>query len=664
MLYALVLGMGPSLAAAPLTFYVAPNGNDQSSGQQPDQPLATLAAALKAARQARATEGPDAAVTISLKGGQYSLTAPIVLTPEDSGASAQKPLLITAFGQEKPVLSGGRRITGWNKVAGTDSLWETRVPEVSEGRWYFRELFVNGQRKQRARTPNQGFFRIQGESPQTHPVQLKFKPGDIKKAWAADGDVEVIAYLSWADFRLQIRAVDESNRVATLSGDPASSNRENDAEYYVENAPDGLDVPGEWYLNRKTGVLRYWAQAGEDLNQADVVAPRLTELLRFTGDFQAKKPVQHVILRGLTFSHTDWTLGDHGYTDVQAAFNIRGNVFGEGVAHCTIEGCTFTHLGGYALDFGRACQDIHIEHNEIGDVGAGGIRLGEPQVRTEPFDLNQGNEISDNHIHHLGEVYKPAIGVFVLQSGHNQVVHNDIHDLYYTAISVGWNWGYQETPCHDNLVAYNHLHDIGKGLLSDMGAIYTLGIQKGTIIRNNLIHDVNAFTYGGWGIYPDEGSTEILIENNVVYRTKSAGFHQHYGRENVVRNNVFAFGKEHQLMRTRAEAHLSFTFTNNIVYYDSGDLLGSNWSEDRFVMEQNLYFDARSGAASDTLRMAGTAWSDWQKRGHDTNSVVADPLFVDAKHYDFRLQPGSPALGLGIKSIDVSQVGVRPVHGR
>src|SRR4029450_12671590 len=117
-------------------------------------------------------------------------------------------------------------------------------------------------------------------------------------------------------------------------------------------------------------------------------------------------------------------------------------------------------------------------------------------------------------------------------------------------------------------------------------------------------------------------------ENNVVYRCKSAGFHQHYGRENIVRNNIFAFGKEFQLMRTREEPHSSFSFTNNIVYFDSGSLLGSNWKNDHFVTEGNGYFAARAGAEPETIELAGATLEKWRARGHDTNSIIADPLFV------------------------------------
>lgn len=653
--------------ARTLVLNVATNGNDQWTGNLSaptpngqDGPLATLGAALNAARAARARlAGQPGGVTILLRGGTYELERPVGLLPIDSGIDAARPLLIAAYPGERPVLSGGRRITGWQPVDKKPGQWQTTVPEVREGKWCFHQLFVNGRRKQRARTPNEGFLRIQCDSPQGKPAQLSFRPGDLKPEWAADGDVELVAFLAWADLRMQIRAVDESNHVATLAGEPRPSNREKDAKYYIENAPDALDQPGEWYLHRRTGVLTYWAEPGEIMTEAEVIAPRLELLLRFQGDPGTQKPVANVVLRGLTFSHTDWPLGTNGYADTQAAIATHGDILAEWAVDCCVEDCLFTRLGGYGLEFGRGCQRIRIVGNEMYDLGGGGIRLGEPTPRTNRFDQCDHHTVTDNHLHHLGQVYSPAVGILILQSGNNRIAHNHIHDLYYTAISVGWNWGYRETPCHDNLVEFNHLHDIGKRLLSDMGAIYTLGIQKGTVIRNNLIHDVRAFTYGGWGLYPDEGSSYLVLENNVVYRCGSAGFHQHYGRENVVRNNIFAFNRDHGLMRTREEDHLSFTFTHNIVYFDSGDLLGSNWTNDKFALDYNVYFDARPEARPETMRFAGASLEDWRKRGHDRNSVIADPLFINPQRLIFRLNANSPAYKLGFKRIDLSRVGVR-----
>jgi parallel beta-helix repeat protein len=246
-------------------------------------------------------------------------------------------------------------------------------------------------------------------------------------------------------------------------------------------------------------------------------------------------------------------------------------------------------------------------------------------------------------------VYCPAVGVFIAQSSGNTVAHNHIHDLFYTAISAGWTWGYGPNQSKGNRIEYNHLHHLGQSMLSDMGAIYTLGTQPGTLIRNNLIHDVVSFTYGGWGIYPDEGSSDMLIENNIVYNCKSAGFHQHYGANNMVRNNIFALNNEFEIMRTRAEDHISFTFDRNIVYFESGRLLGGNWTGDQYRFTKNLYYDRRG--------------ADIRLTAQDTNSVIADPLFVNAGNYDFRLQPNSPALKLGFQPIDMKDVGPRAVAG-
>ena len=648
------------LPAKEFTFYVSPSGKDvwsgrlsrpTSSGQ--DGPFASVSAAIEAARAAHRSAGADTEVKILLRGGTYELAAPLVLTPEDSG------LTLAAYRREKPLLSGGRQITGWRPVTGKTGWWQAEVPAVRQGQWYFRSLFVNGRRAQRARTPNAGFFRIQGASPQGHPAQFHFQPGDLKKAWAAAGDVEVIALLAWADFRLFLRDVDEAHHVATLSADARPSNRESDARYFIENTPDALDAPGEWYLDRQSGVVTYIARPEEDLAKAEVIAPRLEDLLEFRGDFAGKKPVQHVVLRGLAFSYTDWTMPADGYADTQAAVAIRGDVRGEGATDCAIEGCTFTKLAGYAVELGRGCQRDKIVGCQMSDLGAGGVRIGEPGQRADPFEQNHSHAVTDNHIHHVGVVYPPAVGVFILQSGTNVVAHNEIDHLFYTAVSVGWNWGYQETPCRENVIEFNHLHDIGQGMLSDMGAVYSLGIQKGTVIRNNLIHDVESFTYGGWGLYTDEGSSDIVLENNVVYRCKSAGFHQHYGRENVVRNNIFAFNREHQLMRTRDEEHLSFFFTNNIVYFNSGDLLGSSWKNDRYVIDNNVYWDARPGFRPEDLRFSGSTLAQWRLRGHDLHALIADPLFVAPEKFDFRLKRGSPAPKLGFQPIDLQTVGVR-----
>jgi hypothetical protein len=230
----------------------------------------------------------------------------------------------------------------------------------------------------------------------------------------------------------------------------------------------------------------------------------------------------------------------------------------------------------------------------------------------------------------------------------------------------------------NNRIENNHIHDIGQGLLSDMGGIYTLGVSPGTIIRGNLIHDVEANHYGGWGIYHDEGSTHILVEGNVVYRTKFAPFNIHYAKEVLVRHNVFALGRLEQLSRGRVEPHKSVFFQNNIVYWTDGALLAQNWKDVPYVfhtnpnrgtntvastfdMDWNLYWNP--GKKLDEISFAGGTWAEWRQRGKDTHSRYADPLFVDPERFDFRLRPESPALALGFEPPDLAGVGPRATPG-
>lgn len=619
-------------AASAATITVSPGG-----------PIASLAAARDAVRALRAA-GDRSPATVLVHGGVYRLGETFVLTPQDSDVT------YAAYPGERPIVSGGRVITGWKKGGG--NIWS--APALGD----FKQLFVNGRRAQRARTPNNGFYRIDGPSSQDKPFTLKFRGGDIKPEWAAGG-AEVVALLAWAEIRSPIALVDAAAHTAKLEADPRPSNRETDARYFIENSLDGLDSAGEWRLDRPTGVVSYLPPPGEDLARDEVIAPALSELVRIEGQPEAGAMVRNVVFRGLDFRHADWTMGPEGYAETQAAMFAPTAFEAVGAEGVAIDHCVFTQSGGYAIWFGRGSRRNKITADEIFDMGGGGVKIGETVQRPNSAEQNFENEISDNDMHDLGLVYPSAVGVWVGQSSRNVISHNHIHDLYYTAISVGWTWGYAANQSAGNIIEFNHLHHIGKEMMSDMGAIYTLGVQPGTVIRNNLIHDVRSFTYGGWGIYPDEGSSNLLIENNIVYRVKSAGFHQHYGRENIVRNNVFAFGEEYQLMRTRAEDHISFTFEGNIVYYDSGGLLGSDWTGDQFRMNRNIYWDARGAAVS----FSGRNLEEWRAQGKDVDSVVADPRFANAASYDFTLLPDSPAWKLGWKKIDMSTVGPRAAPG-
>jgi parallel beta-helix repeat protein len=634
----------------------------------PDGPIRTLAEARDAAR-ARRQGGARGVITVAIRAGTYYLPETLVLGPEDSDTLWQ------AAPHEHSIISGGRRITGWQ----IDKL---PILKADVAGLDFHQLFVAGRRVMRARTPNFGFFRIDGPSPQDKPIRLHYRGNDIRREWTG---AEIVAYFAWADVRMPIVNVDEAAHIAKLAGDPVASNQEADARYYIENTRDALDSPGEWYLDRAAHTVYYWPQEGDRLESVPVTAAVLPQLVRLDG--RPGQPVRNVVFRGLTFEHADWTLPPEGYADMQAAMPAPAAIVGEGAIDCAIDRCTIAHSGGYAVWFGRGSQRNRVTASELYDLGAGGVKLGEPMLRSNPADQNFENVVADNHIHDLGLVYAPAVGIWLLQSGRNQIVHNHVHDLglvyapavgiwllqsgrnqivhnhvhdlFYTAISAGWTWGYGPNQSKGNLIAHNHLHDIGKQVLSDMGGIYTLGVQPGTEIRNNLIHDISSFTYGGWGIYPDEGSSNMRIEDNIVYACKSAGFHQHYGRENLVRNNIFAFNRENQLMRTRAEEHVSFTFERNIVYIDQGRLLGTNWTGDGFILRNNVYYDRRGP----DILFLGTPFVDWQAAGHDTGSVIADPLFINAGNFDFRLRPKSPALRLGFHQIDMTTVGPRVSAG-
>ena len=669
---ATALGSGfPTVGAAQAkeeVLYVSRQGNDAWSGRLPepnaaktDGPFATLERARNAIRSMRARTALRTAVSVYLRGGVYALSTPFILLPQDSG-TPEAPVTYASYRGEKVILSGGRRITGWQKklaaVSGHDGLteiWTAPVPGVKEGEWYFHQLFVNGERRQRARAPNTGFYHADGQFLPGDPCRFKFHPGDIHPAWAEQGEVEVVGLEKWAEFRLPITAVDAAVDTATLAAARQEFGDDKDARYWVENAADALDAAGEWCLDRRTGTLSYLATRGEDVSRAEIFASFLPQLIRLEGNEESNEPVHDIILRGFTLAHTDWQLPAKGYADMQAAYDIPAALELRCARNCRIERCTFAHLGQYALEIHHGSQDDKVLESEMTDLGAGGVKIGDPEIPKDTAQTASGIVVSENYIHNIGIVYPAAVGVWIGQSSGNTVAHNEIADTYYTAVSLGWTWGYGPTAAHDNHIEFNDLHNLGRGLLSDMGCIYSLGVQPGTVERNNLCHDVTRYDYGGWGIYTDEGSSQILIENNVVYRTQDGGFHQHYGRENIVRNNIFALGEQAQIRRTREETHRSFTFEHNIVYWEKGKLLDGAWSNGQFLFDHNLYWQA----GGQPIEFGKDPMVEWRERGQDTNSLLADPLFRDPAHGDFTLKPGSPAAKIGFQPIDIRRIGRR-----
>jgi len=659
---ALLSSLSLPLMAAEV-FYIAPGGNDSWSGKiaspvadRSDGPFASLNGAQQAIRKLKQNNSLTSPVKVVIKNGIYQMDKPIAFSPEDSG-TRDCPITYEAEKGAHPVFSGGRVIKGWKSAS--NGLWTAQIPEVSAGKWNFSQLFVNGRRATRARTPNTGYFKMRGFMPAlsggpagSESSALIFNKGDIKN-WSNPNDINVVIWHLWETSRLRIATVDTVNNTVRFNGYAQLNTFLNylpDPSYYVENFFEALDAPGEWFLNNKTGVLYYKPMPGEDMKTAQIVAPYLPRLMRLAGDPGNGQYVEYINMNGLTFEYSDWTLEALGHGDGQAAVSVEATIQANGVRNCSISHCKIAHIGTYGIWLRYACMDNRIEFTEVADTGAGGVRIGTEGIVQVAAEKTSRNTVYSSYIHAGGKVYPGAIGVWIGQSPGNTISHCEIADHNYTGISIGWTWGYTASDTAGTTTEYNHIHHLGQGLLNDMGGIYNLGASPGSRISNNLIHDVS-----GGGIYPDEGSAQLLINNNVAYRTLNGGFSLHYGKDNIVRNNIFAMSFLHQVMRYQNEEHRAITFENNIVYYDHGDVMGSGTLGKYDDFDKNLYWNT---SKKPVMFPGDITFTEWKALGRDINTLIADPLFVDPKHDNYTLEPGSPAFKLGFQSIDLSQSGL------
>ncbi len=654
--------------------YLSPSGNDDNPGTEV-RPLASLAGVRDRVRLLRKRKEITNHDTVYIKvlPGNYYMKETLALTPEDGGA-AKGPIIITADASNRPVFYGGIKTAKFEEV--DNNRWRVYIPEVKRYGLDFEQIYINDERRFRAQTPNRGNFHGVKEVKEILidtanalnallAVQ-KIKPHPSDAGFLYDitdeemNDVLAVFWHKWDNTRKHMASINRKDTSFCLVGKGLKPWNPIDfmTRFVVENYRKALDSPGEWYLSKEEGYLYYIPLPGETLDNTTCMIPTMEKFIVISGDQASGKKVSYVHFENLCFRVSGYRTPFTGNEPAQAASPVEASVMVDYADNIAFNNCEIAHTGGHAVWFRRNCTHCSVHHCHLHDLGAGGVKIGDTRLGADSMKVTNHITVDNSIIQHGGYVFPCAVGVTLFHACDNAITHNDIADFRYSGISVGWVWGYSFSPSKRNKIAFNHIHHLGWGELSDMGGIYTLGPSEGTTVSNNVIHHVYAFDYGGWGLYTDEGSTGIVMENNLVYKCKNAGFHQHYGKENVIRNNIFAFNDESQLQLTRVEPHKSLIFTHNMVYFDKGVLYRSmmkdSWLKAITEIDFNCYWDTHTAEPD----FHGLSFREWQKLGKDRHSVIADPGFKDPGNLDFHFKTMRVAKQIGFEPFDYTKAGV------
>jgi hypothetical protein len=568
-----------SLRLSATGIWVSPNGNDHGAGTK-DDPMATVGAALRKARELRRLNDPSVTegIHIILRGGEYGLSEPVFVRQEDSG------VIIEAAPGEEPVLSGGVAVAGWKKVKGR-SLWEADVPVAGGHFLSFRQMWVDGKKAVRARDIDKedDMNRILAVDKKDQVMWIPAGGVAAKLAGKGAGkgagaglsggeavQLEMVIHQMWAIAVLRVKTIERvGDRLKLSFWEPEShiefehpwpapvlnnAHKQNgNSAYFLTNAIELLDQPGEWYEDVQKGKVYYWPRAGEEMNTVKVVVPALTTLVRIEGTID--RPVSHIQWKGIGFSYSTWMRpSEQGHVPLQAgmflldAYKLKvpgtpdkkglenqawigrpsGAVEVSYASDIRFNGCRWTHLASTGLDFLRGTNRDSVSRCLFQDIGGTGIQLGlysdagfETHLPYEPADPREvchDEYITNNKVTDCTNEDWGCVGISAGYVHDIHIGHNEVSEVSYSGICVGWGWTRTVNCMRNNRIIGNAVHHYAKHMF-DVGGIYTLSAQPGTLIAENYIdsiyHPVYAHDPKHWFyFYFDEGSSYITIRDN------------------------------------------------------------------------------------------------------------------------------------------------------
>jgi hypothetical protein len=530
--------------ATQATYYVDPhNGKDNNPGTL-SQPFITITRARDVIRTINVRITGD--IIVYLRGGSYFISNTIVFNSRDSGTSGH-PVIYRNYPGETPVISGGKFITGWTLFDAGKNIYKATISALN-----FRQLYVNGVKAIRARTPNPGnFFMTTGFDNTNKNIQVE--SSEISN-WNNFTKAEMHLMTQWADNTLRLNSFSSNGQNALVkfqSPDNVIFQRrwpslENRQYYFFENAYEFIDTVGEWYLNQSTSTLYYKARPGENMQNATVIAPFLETLVKIAGD-SLGSPVHHLWFQGITFAHSTYLRpSDSGYLVLQAGqYSLpktntivddneeyvgrpAAGIYVAMANNLRFERNIFTQMGATGLDFHFGTHDDVIIGNAVADIAGNGISLAKftqdgntgdhvPYNPSDAREICSNDSILNNYVSNISTEIFGACGIACGYPKAVRIEHNEICYCNYSGISVGFGWTSERNAMNDNHIDFNTIHHVIQ-LLCDGAGIYTLSSQPNSQISNNFIHDFNQSQWAEYGvasIYLDEQTSGFTVKNNV-----------------------------------------------------------------------------------------------------------------------------------------------------